>query len=399
MSTPTPGSGAPVICPSCGRQLPSGAKFCGFDGTKIAPAQTMESSSGRHTTQVDEKVCPVCSAVYPGYAGFCSVDGGRLVSRQETAGKAASHQSTKPGLTELGEEEQMPVTELIGQIVGGKYLLEEFIGEGGMAVVYRATHVNMERPVVVKILQGRLAASEKSVQRFERECKVTAKVSHPNVVSVFDVGFINGNQPYLVMEFIKGESLRDKIDHEGPLPLASAAAILIQICRGLQEAHSTGIIHRDLKPENILLQERSDRPDWVKIVDFGIAHLSTGAMQRLTKTGSVVGTAEYMAPEQLRDFPLDTRSDLYSLGVMLFEMLTATVPFEADTLEAMLLKAIMDPPDPPSKYRQDVQAGSHFDRVVLKAMEKDPDKRYQTATEMRLDVEQIYNQLMLYRRA
>jgi serine/threonine-protein kinase len=293
----------------------------------------------------------------------------------------------------------VPVTELIGQIVGGKYLLEEFIGEGGMAVVYRATHVNMERPVVVKILQGRLTASEKSVQRFERECKVTAKVSHPNVVSVFDVGFINGNQPYLVMEFIKGESLRDKIDHEGPLPLSAGAAILIQICRGLQEAHSMGIIHRDLKPENILMQERSDRPDWVKIVDFGIAHLSTGAMQRLTKTGSVVGTAEYMAPEQLRDFPLDTRSDLYSLGVILFEMLTATVPFEAETLEAMLLKAIMDPPDPPSKYRQDVQPGSAFDRVVLKAMEKDPDKRYQTATEMRLEVEQIYNQLMLYRRA
>ncbi|HEY9869089.1 MAG TPA: serine/threonine-protein kinase [Candidatus Obscuribacterales bacterium] len=393
MSTPNPGGPqAPVVCPTCGRQLPSGAKFCGFDGTRITRAtQTVETAVAQRPP-AEEKICPVCSVAYPAYAVFCSVDGGRLVPARPAQAAAQARGS------EIDEDEMVPATELIGQIVGGKYLLEEFIGEGGMAVVYRATHVNMERPVVVKILQGRLSTSEKSVQRFERECKVTAKVSHPNVVSVFDVGFINGNQPYLVMEYIKGESLRDKIDREGQLPLNVAAAILIQICRGLQEAHSMGIIHRDLKPENILLQERSDRPDWVKIVDFGIAHLSSAGYQRLTKTGSVVGTAEYMAPEQLRDFPLDTRSDLYSLGVMLFEMLTARVPFEADTLEAMLLKAIMDPPDPPSKFRQDIPAGSPFDRVVLRAMEKDPDRRYQTATEMRLDVEQIYNQLMLYRR-
>lgn len=398
-------AGQSVVCPTCGKQLPAEAKFCGFDGTALGVMadKTVAPQHNSRATALDKdnRVCPQCSTVYPGYAMFCSVDATKLVNVGEVADKTGlaqlwdEHYATAP----LEVDDQIPTTELIGHTVGGRYRLEEFIGEGGMAFVYRATHVTIEKPVVIKILQGRLLANEKSVQRFERECKVTAKISHPNVVSVFDVGLINGNQPYLVMEYIKGDSLRDKIDKEGSMPLAMVAAILVQICRGLQEVHNMGVIHRDLKPENILLQEHSYRPDWVKLVDFGIAQVIANAgVQRLTKTGSVIGTAEYMAPEQLRDFPLDHRVDLYALGIILYEMLTARLPFEAETTEAMLLKILMDPPEAVSQYRPDVASGSPFDVMLQKALQKDPEKRYQSATEVRLEADQIYAQLMRRRK-
>jgi serine/threonine-protein kinase len=239
---------------------------------------------------------------------------------------------------------------------------------------------------------------EAAIQRFEREAKAVSQINHYNVVTVYDYGVTEKNRPYMVMELIQGESLMDKLENEGPLPLATTTAILIQICRGLQEAHGKGIIHRDLKPENVILQERSDRADWVKIVDFGISYLVEGGQDRLTKAGAVMGTVDFLAPERLRDVPPDARSDVYSLGVILFEMLTARPLFEADTVESMLVKVIMNPPEPPSRYRNDIPPGSAFDTVVLKATEKDPDKRYQTATEMRLELEQLHSQLLLHRR-
>ena len=389
-----------LVCPTCGRQLPAGANFCGFDGT-VLNLQKLSSVDadlrGRQTQEAtDIKICPDCFTVYPEFAMFCSVDAAKLVTALEFAQRRQTVSDVGLFDEETGDE-RVPITELIGKKIGGKYLLEEFIGEGGMAVVYKAMHINIEKPVVIKILQGRLTANTKSVQRFERESKVTAKISHPNVVSVFDVGFINHNQPYLVMEYIKGESLRDKLNRNGPVSIAIACQILIQILRGLKEAHDMGVIHRDLKPENILLQDQSDRPDWVKLVDFGIASLVSTDMQRLTKTGAVVGTAEYMAPEQLRDLKLDTRVDLYALGAILFEMLTLRVPFDAETTEALLLKILIDPPELPSKYREDIDAGSALDQVVAKALDKNPDLRYQTATEFRLEIEQILHQLQLNR--
>ena len=390
-------------CPKCGRQAPTGAKFCGFDGTALGAGPT--ALPGQQVDR-ERKICPKCQAEFPIYAVYCPVDASQLTLVRYTQDVQKPAAVTKSRTGQYGTESEdlqyqtdetpMPASELIGQTLGGKYRLEDFLGEGGMAVVYKAMHTSIERPVVIKVMQGRLMGNDKSVKRFELECKLTAKISHPNVVSVFDVGFVNGNQPYLVMEYIPGESLRDRMDRDGPMALATCAQILVQTCRGLQEAHNVGIIHRDLKPENILLQERTDRPDWVKIVDFGIANLVAGS-QRLTKTGSVVGTAEYMSPEQLRDVPVDTRADLYALGVILFEMLTARVPFEAESTEAVLLKQLLEAPEPPSKFRSDLSPGAPFDHVVLKAMEKDRDKRYQTATEMRLDLDQIYNQLILRR--
>lgn len=283
---------------------------------------------------------------------------------------------------------------LVGKLIDGKYRILSPLGEGGMAVVYRANHVQMERTVVIKVMQGWLLSNRNSVERFERECKLTAKLNHPNIVSVYDVGAINGKEPYLVMEFINGESLADKIQKGGALPYATTANIIIQICRGLQEAHSNGIIHRDLKPDNVLLQHKSDRPDWVKIVDFGISNLVEGS-KRLTKTGRMVGTPEYIAPEQLKDRPIDIRTDLYGIGVMMFEMLTGHVPFDGESAEAILMKHLLEDPPAMSEVKPDLPEPNLFQPIVDKLMRKDPDQRYQTATELRLDVEQALSAILL----
>lgn len=401
----------PVVCPTCGKGLEANAKFCGYDGTDLTLAE-----KGGET----RKICPHCGRFYPGYARFCAFDRSSLeamvagkVAKSNAAGPAGPPSNDSPpsvtmtvdfapqstndqlamALRETGEEDG-PYSALIGKTIDGKYLVQSVLGEGGMAVVYKANHIQMERTVVIKVMQGWLLANKNSVERFERECKLTAKLNHPNIVSVYDVGSIGGKEPYLVMEFIKGEALADKIHNQGALPYATTANIIIQICRGLQEAHSMGIIHRDLKPDNVLLQHKSDRPDWVKIVDFGISNLVQGA-KRLTKTGRMVGTPEYIAPEQLKDRPIDIRTDLYAIGIMMFEMLTGRVPFEGESAESILMKHLLEDAPPMHTVRPEIEVGNPFEPIVSKLLMKEPDARYQTATELRLDVEQALNTILL----
>jgi serine/threonine protein kinase len=410
-----------LSCPTCGKSLPVGAKFCGFDGTDLSLSSTDGKRGG--------KVCSVCNRFYPSYAKFCAFDRSTLhligadgadpseaepaASRQPTQNVSQSRPSALtaetgtvdvrhaieataavPNSRLVEDEPDDSNSTLVGKTIDGKYLIQSPLGEGGMAVVYKANHIQMERTVVIKVMQGWLLSNRNSVERFERECKLTAKLNHPNIVSVYDVGSINGKEPYLVMEFINGESLADKIDKSGALPYATTGNIIVQICRGLQEAHSNGIIHRDLKPDNVLLQHKSDRPDWVKIVDFGISNLVQGS-KRLTKTGRMVGTPEYIAPEQLKDRPIDIRTDLYGIGVMMFEMLTGHVPFDGESAEAILMKHLLEDPPPMSEVKPDLPQPNPFQPIVDKLMRKDPDERYQTATELRLDVEQALNSVLL----
>lgn len=434
------------VCASCKRALPPGAVFCGFDGTRV------EDSAEAKTNGQELKQCSKCGKQFPAYAQFCPNDASKLTemksagslaeppkpspfaappgfappqSAQPPAQPAGSFEPAEPrDLTDtappideelarsgdFGKEPRKPTQmaeifeednqglfhNLIGKKIEGKYEVQSILGEGGMAIVYKAYHTKMERLVVIKVMQGWLLSNKNAVERFERESKTTAKLAHPNIVTVFDYGVLNGKEPYLVMEYIKGESLGDKIARQGALPFATAAGIIIQICRGLQEAHSVGIIHRDLKPDNILLQDRSDRPDWVKIVDFGISHLVQGA-KRLTKTGKMVGTPEYIAPEQLKDKPLDIRTDLYALGIILYETLTGRVPFEGESAEGILMKHLLEPPPPLSMHNDDFAEGTPFDAIIAKALRKEPDERYQTATEFRLDVEEALNKVLLKR--
>ncbi len=291
-----------------------------------------------------------------------------------------------------GNEDVLKRGDLVGTRLAANYEFLEVIGEGSAGFVFKARHPRLDKLVAVKMLRA-AELKDVSVSRFEREAKAVSQISHYNVVTIYDYGVTERKRPYMVMEYIQGESLQEKIEREGPLPLAAASAILIQACKGLQEVHDLGILHRDLKPENIVLQPRSDRADWVKIVDFGIAHLLEDRQQRLTDEGAVVGTVQFIAPERLRDLPADARSDIYSLGVILFEMLTARPMFEANSVQSWLVKAVTEPPPPPSQYRKDIQPGSAFDKVVLKATEKDPNNRYQSCVEMRLELGQIQGQL------
>jgi serine/threonine protein kinase len=398
-----------ISCPTCSRALPATSKFCGFDGTDLSLAKEGQAS---------RKVCSVCGRFYPGYASFCAFDRSSLQVmktqrelNQTTSGDLEGNQSQEtqvvpvlPPATSTAQiaaddrlisaSAEEPYSDLIGKTIDKKYLVQSVLGEGGMAVVYRAHHVQMERTVVIKVMQGWLLSNRNSVERFERECKLTAKLNHPNIVSVYDVGLINGKEPYLVMEYIKGESLADKINNSGALPYATTANIIIQICRGLQEAHSSGIIHRDLKPDNVLLQHKSDRPDWVKIVDFGISNFVHGS-KKLTKTGRMVGTPEYIAPEQLKDRPIDMRTDLYGIGIMMFEMLTGRVPFDGESAESILMKHLLEDPPTMAEVRPELGENNLFQPIVDKLLKKNPDERYQTATELRLDVEHALNAVLL----
>ncbi len=400
---------AEINCPTCARALPATSKFCGFDGTDLSLAKEGQAS---------RKVCSVCGRFYPGYANFCAFDRSSLQVmktqrelNQTSSGELDGTQSVEtqivpvlPPATStaqiaaddrlLGADSEAPYSDLIGKTIDKKYLIQSVLGEGGMAVVYRAHHVQMERTVVIKVMQGWLLSNRNSVERFERECKLTAKLNHPNIVSVYDVGLINGKEPYLVMEYIKGESLADKIHNSGALPYATTANIIIQICRGLQEAHTSGIIHRDLKPDNVLLQHKSDRPDWVKIVDFGISNFVHGS-KKLTKTGRMVGTPEYIAPEQLKDRPIDMRTDLYGIGIMMFEMLTGRVPFDGESAESILMKHLLEDAPTMAEVRPELAENNLFQPIVDKLLKKNPDDRYQTATELRLDVEHALNAVLL----
>jgi serine/threonine protein kinase len=278
---------------------------------------------------------------------------------------------------------------VIGTVLDGKYRLDELIGGGGMAVVYKATHVAIDKPVVVKLVLEHLLKHSETLKRFEQECRVMARINHPNVVSVFDVGCTTHGRPYLVMEYIDGLSLREELDKRGVFSLEETLEILIEVCRGLQEAHDAGVIHRDLKPENILLQHVRSRMDWVKICDFGIARLLSSP-QKLTEDGSVIGTFEYIAPEQLKEYPVDTRVDIYALGVIMFELLTGRCPITGAAPEALFLKKLTQTPDPLSRHRRDLPMKEKVDEIVAKALAIKPHQRWESAVQLGCELEQLF---------
>ncbi len=298
-----------------------------------------------------------------------------------------------------GNEEVLKRGDLLGTRLAANYEFLEVLGTGASGIVFKARHPRLDKLVAVKTLHASQSQTHEAANaRFEREARAISQIDHCNVITVHDYGITERNQPYMVMEYIKGGSLDERIDEVGALPLTTSLAILIQVCRGLQAAHAAGVLHRDLKPANILLQDKCERLDWVKIADFGIAQLLGGAHERITKAGCFVGTLMFLAPERLGDDPGDARSDIYSLGVVLFEALTARPIFDGTSVETLLTDIILHPPDPPSRYREDIPSGSALDLVVQKATEKDANKRYQTPTEMRLELERIHSELLMHRR-
>jgi beta-lactam-binding protein with PASTA domain/tRNA A-37 threonylcarbamoyl transferase component Bud32 len=268
---------------------------------------------------------------------------------------------------------------LIDTIFDGRYRIIRRLGSGGMANVYLAEDDELGRRVAIKILNDRYANDELFVERFRREAKSAAGLSHPNIVSIYDRGEAEGTY-YIAMEVIEGRSLKELIRTTGPLRSAQAIAYSRQILSALRFAHRNGIIHRDIKPHNILVgaEER------LKVTDFGIAR--AGASQ-MTEAGSIMGTAQYLSPEQARGAPVNATSDLYSVGIVLYEMLTGEVPFTGDTPVEIAMKHLNEPPPPPSSVAPGIPAD--LDRVVLRALAKDPEDRYQSAEELDSDLARI----------
>jgi serine/threonine-protein kinase len=265
----------------------------------------------------------------------------------------------------------------IGEVVDGRYRILAHLATGGMASVYRAEHVNNGALAAVKVLHRVLTESEEIAARFRREALAARSIRHPNVVSVWDIGKLADGCIYMVQEYIPGEDLCVVLHRDKPLAQARAVRIALQVAHALVSAHAAGVVHRDLKPDNIMLVERAGDPDFVKVVDFGIAKMPVRSGPALTALGSVFGTPEYMAPEQARGTAVDHRTDLYTLGTVLYEMLVGRPPFADEQFSEVLIGQISKPP-PPLAPAIDSEIAS----LVMQLLEKDPADRVQTASDL-----------------
>ncbi len=266
------------------------------------------------------------------------------------------------------------------RVLGGRYELGPSIGSGGMADVYRGTDVRLGRDVAVKVLRAHLARDETFQDRFRREAQAAASLNAPSIVSVFDTGEDAEGVPYIVMEFIDGRTLREVVAEEGRLLPQRALEVTAEVCAALDAAHAAGIVHRDIKPGNVMLTRSGE----VKVMDFGIARAASDSSSAVTQTAAVIGTAAYLSPEQARGEHVDSRSDLYSTGCLLYELVTGAPPFTGDSPVAVAYQHVREDPEPPSAY--DDTLSPAVDAVVLKAMAKNPANRYQSADEMRADL-------------
>jgi serine/threonine-protein kinase len=273
---------------------------------------------------------------------------------------------------------------LIGQVLAGKYRIDKKIDEGGMGCVYRATHVLMEKVVAVKVLHPALAADDKIVARFTREAKAASRISHPHAINVTDFGESENGVVYLVMEYLRGRTLKDIVRGDGPLPLARTVEIVRQVAGALDAAHAEGVVHRDLKSDNIMLEEAAGGGDWAKVLDFGIAKIQQDVDTTdpgLTAPNLIIGTPQYMSPEQCSQASdIDARSDIYSFGVILYEMLTGHVPFTGDSPTAIMMKHLQEPPPSVLDERKDLP--SSVGRVIARSLAKRPEDRFQKASEL-----------------
>jgi serine/threonine-protein kinase len=307
------------------------------------------------------KVCPQCGAEYPANARFCEIDGTALRS--------------------AGGD-----TDMVGSIVAERYHVLKKLGEGGMGQVYLAEHVKMGRKSALKVMHASMVKDVDAISRFNREAANASRISHPNVAAVYDFGETPDGLIFLAMEFVDGPPLTKVIEQSGALPPKRSAEIIRQTAEALALAHDMAIVHRDLKPDNIMIAKTRDGGDLVKVVDFGIAKAAGNDAQKVTKTGLVVGTPEYMSPEQLAGDKLDGRSDIYSLGLVAFNMLTGRLPFPSDSAQESMIMRLTDKPKTLAEMRPEVSWPADVQQVMDKVLEREVSQRYQTATEFGRDL-------------
>ena len=336
------------------------------------------------------KVCPRCFTRFPDGERFCLHDSSVLVEEEDIARLGTSI---------------------------GNYRLDRILGRGGMGTVYSGEHVYIKKPVAVKVLHPQFARYQEAIHRFLREARAATSINHANIVDVTDFGILADGPVYFVMEYLEGKSLEDLIEKDGAVELHRALNVANQIALALEAAHAVGVIHRDLKPDNIMLlkkpgrrdlvrmapdqtwiTEREESYDFVKVLDFGIAKvLIQDELMAETVQGAVFGTPEYMSPEAARGEDVDHRADVYSLGVILFDMLCGRPPFEAPQSSEVLSMHIHTPPPSPREFAPHREITEMAEAVILRAMQKDPKRRYQNMGEFRRDLANAYGSIS-YRR-
>jgi serine/threonine protein kinase len=288
----------------------------------------------------------------------------------------------------------------IGRSIASKYRLEEVIGSGAMGTIYKAEQVALGKQIVIKLLHRHLLGDPELTQRFEREARAASRLNHPNCVQIIDFGQTEDGSLYIAMEYIPGDDLATLLERQFPIDLRRLVHIFKQVCLALDEAHANGVLHRDLKPENIMVADRRNEPDFVKVVDFGIAKLEdnnpNSRRSFQTRTGIVCGTPEYMSPEQARGKDLDPRSDIYALGVALYHLVTDRLPFDAPSPIEIVTKHLTEDPIPPRQLQPYLPPS--FERLILAMMDKDREKRPSSVMDVYAELERIDRDLAVERR-
>ncbi len=341
---------------------------------------------------MSERRCPKCGSVYTDTgARFCPKDGSMLVEIQARKPPAPPPSSAAPSSgSGTGVRTPLPpgkagldrASSLSNQILDARYQVMKKLGEGGMSYVYLAKEISSGETVAIKVLSPRLASDKSSVERLRREAGLAMRLDHPNVCRILRLGESEDGLIYLVMPFLKGELLSDREVRGGPMEMTLGVTLLKQMCAGLHHAHELQIIHRDLKPENVMLVPDDDGGvERAVVMDFGLAkeRRADPAIAKLTATGIILGTPEFMSPEQIRGKPLDARSDIYALGIVAFEMFTGKLPFQGRNAQEMMIARLRSQPIAIRTLRPDVPDA--VEKALTKALQTNPDDRFTTAIE------------------
>lgn len=315
------------------------------------------------------KVCLQCGKEYGNDKRTCPADGGLLIVKKPKAAGGAIQ---------------------VGDLFVDRYNIVSVLGEGGMSLVYQAHHIMMDRKVAIKILKNFESSQDKMLKRFQQEARAASSLSHPNLITIHDFGITTDGHAYLVMDYLEGKSLDTIIEEQGSVSQERATKIFMQICDGLEHAHSKGIVHRDIKPSNILVLKDSNGEDVVKIVDFGIAKLLPEANKEtfhLTQAGQIFGSPLFMSPEQCANKKIDNRTDIYALGATLYNTMAGRPPFEAPTLAEIIYSHLKEKPSRIKEVAPGTSISERFEELVLRCLEKDPDDRFQTMAELKAEIE------------
>ncbi len=325
--------------------------------------------------------CAACGTEYPDDARFCTKDGGRLVGAEAPSAPRATSVRANDPTPVAGSKTATSHANMAGQVLDRRYAIVKKVGEGGMSYVYLAHDVASQERYAIKILSPALSKDENAMARLRREAALGIRLKHPNVCHIARMGETADGLVYVVMPYVEGEILSDRNYRVGTTTLQDTITFISEIASGLDVAHKLKIIHRDLKPENIMICKKKDGIEYAVVMDFGLAkeRKAGGELQKLTATGIILGTPEFMSPEQLRGKPLDPRTDIYSLSLMAYEMLTKKLPFEGRNQQEMMIARLRNDPISARTHRPEVNEA--MDAVLMKGMAREADDRYQTVPE------------------